>query len=265
MRRTFQPRRYSRHLLTKISDQFQSRQILQITQAGSRMEFCWTPASSARHHGRCGPLRMKTGSSESNLGAGGHFVTTHWSAVMRAGQTDSVSGHEALSELCQAYWYPLYGFIRRQGRTPHEAEDLTQGRAQPDHLGQDARAFARANILAWNGEIALRGGLDAIVVNASVCWNRPSRITASCSATIRSSPAPAAAVAALARDVAELMAELGLGAPSNPTGRRVAYHSACSLQHGQQVRAEPKGAARGGRGLSSSLSRLKGICAAARR
>ena len=70
---------------------------------------------------------MKTGSSESNLGAGERFVTTHWSAVMRAGQADSVSGREALSELCQTYWYPLYCFIRRQGRPPHEAEDLTQG------------------------------------------------------------------------------------------------------------------------------------------
>jgi RNA polymerase sigma-70 factor (ECF subfamily) len=70
---------------------------------------------------------MKTGSSESNLGGGGHFVTTHWSAVMRAGCADAASAREALSELCQTYWYPLYCFIRRQGRTPHEAEDLTQG------------------------------------------------------------------------------------------------------------------------------------------
>ena len=47
--------------------------------------------------------------------------------VIRAGQEDSVSARDALSELCQTYWYPLYCFIRRQGRTPHEAEDLTQG------------------------------------------------------------------------------------------------------------------------------------------
>ncbi len=106
------------------------------------------------------------------------------------------------------------------------------------HLGQDARAFARANILAWTGEIA-RGGLDAIVVNASGCGTTIKDY----GFMFRNDPelaAPAAAVAALARDVAELMAELGLRAPSNPTGRRVAYHSACSLQHGQQVRAEPK-------------------------
>ena len=106
------------------------------------------------------------------------------------------------------------------------------------HLGQDARAFARANILAWTGEIA-RGGLDAIVVNASGCGTTIKDY----GFMFRNDPelaAPAAAVAALARDVTELMAELGLRAPSNPTGRRVAYHSACSLQHGQRVRAEPK-------------------------
>jgi RNA polymerase sigma factor (sigma-70 family) len=55
------------------------------------------------------------------------FVTTHWSAVIRAGQEDSTSGREALAELCQTYWYPLYSFIRRLGHTPPEAEDLTQG------------------------------------------------------------------------------------------------------------------------------------------
>src|SRR5690349_14042042 len=59
-----------------------------------------------------------------SAGAGG-FVTTHWSAVMRAGQPGSAA-QDALGELCQTYWYPLYGFIRHQGRAPHEAEDLTQ-------------------------------------------------------------------------------------------------------------------------------------------
>ncbi len=51
---------------------------------------------------------------------------------------------------------------------------------------------------------------------------------------------PARAVSALARDITELMAEIGLHAPAVATGQRVAYHSACSLQHGQQVRQEPK-------------------------
>jgi RNA polymerase sigma-70 factor (ECF subfamily) len=69
-------------------------------------------------------------------------VTTHWSAVVRAGCEDSAAAREALSELCQTYWYPLYCFIRRQGRTPHEAEDLTQGffaRLLEKNLVGDAR------------------------------------------------------------------------------------------------------------------------------
>jgi RNA polymerase sigma-70 factor (ECF subfamily) len=50
-----------------------------------------------------------------------HFVTTHWSVVLRAGGAESAAAQDALSELCRSYWYPLYGFIRRQGkrrRTP---------------------------------------------------------------------------------------------------------------------------------------------------
>jgi len=53
-------------------------------------------------------------------------VTTHWSAIVRAGQADSAKSQDALAELCRTYWYPLYAFIRRQGHEPHDAEDLTQ-------------------------------------------------------------------------------------------------------------------------------------------
>ena len=54
------------------------------------------------------------------------FVTTHWSVVLRAGGDDSTVARAALEELCRAYWYPLYAFVRRQGRSPQDAEDLTQ-------------------------------------------------------------------------------------------------------------------------------------------
>jgi RNA polymerase sigma factor (sigma-70 family) len=54
------------------------------------------------------------------------FLSTHWSVVVRASQQGSAAAEEALSELCRTYWYPLYGFIRRQGHAPPEAEDLTQ-------------------------------------------------------------------------------------------------------------------------------------------
>jgi RNA polymerase sigma factor (sigma-70 family) len=54
------------------------------------------------------------------------FVTTHWSVVLTA-QGESAIADEALEKLCRTYWWPLYGFVRRQGYTPEEAQDLTQG------------------------------------------------------------------------------------------------------------------------------------------
>jgi RNA polymerase sigma-70 factor (ECF subfamily) len=55
------------------------------------------------------------------------FQTTHWSMVRRAVGPDDVAARTALAGLCAAYWYPLYAFIRRSGKSPHDAEDLTQG------------------------------------------------------------------------------------------------------------------------------------------
>jgi RNA polymerase sigma-70 factor (ECF subfamily) len=55
------------------------------------------------------------------------FATTRWSVVLRAGRFDTVRAQEALAELCQTYWYPLYAYARRQGCSPHDAEDATQG------------------------------------------------------------------------------------------------------------------------------------------
>ncbi len=69
---------------------------------------------------------MTNGKPDSAAAGAGQFVTTHWSAVIRARKADSAAAQEALGELCRTYWYPLYAFIRRQGRGPHEAEDLTQ-------------------------------------------------------------------------------------------------------------------------------------------
>lgn len=57
----------------------------------------------------------------------GIFVTTHWSIVLAAGSETSSRRAEALESLCQAYWYPLYVFVRRRGYDEHEARDLTQG------------------------------------------------------------------------------------------------------------------------------------------
>ena len=54
------------------------------------------------------------------------FHTTRWTVVLEARGEKGKAGEEALASLCSTYWYPLYAFIRRQGSTPHEAEDLTQ-------------------------------------------------------------------------------------------------------------------------------------------
>jgi RNA polymerase sigma factor (sigma-70 family) len=54
------------------------------------------------------------------------FTTTHWSVVLEA-QGESPAATAALEKLCRTYWRPLYGFVRRQGVGPEEAEDLTQG------------------------------------------------------------------------------------------------------------------------------------------
>lgn len=55
------------------------------------------------------------------------FNTTRWSVVLLSAQSRQPGSGEALSELCQLYWYPLYGFTRRRGYNPEEARDLTQG------------------------------------------------------------------------------------------------------------------------------------------
>jgi RNA polymerase sigma factor (sigma-70 family) len=54
------------------------------------------------------------------------FATTHWSIVLAAGDSTSPQHREALSTLCQKYWFPLYAFLRRRGYDTHQAEDSTQ-------------------------------------------------------------------------------------------------------------------------------------------
>jgi RNA polymerase sigma-70 factor (ECF subfamily) len=65
--------------------------------------------------------------AESSLPAPREFTTTHWSVVLAAGQGCNPQAAAALEQLCRAYWYPLYAYIRRQGHSPEDAQDLTQG------------------------------------------------------------------------------------------------------------------------------------------
>jgi DNA-directed RNA polymerase specialized sigma24 family protein len=55
-----------------------------------------------------------------------HFATTQWSIVLAAGDLDRQGSDEALAQLCETYWYPLYVYVRRRVDNVHEAQDLTQ-------------------------------------------------------------------------------------------------------------------------------------------
>ena len=102
------------------------------------------------------------------------------------------------------------------------------------HLGQrEGRGSRPGKNVAWSSRDR-GGGLDAIVINASGCGTTVKDYGFMFRATRLEGQRRK--VAALARDVSELLGEIGSRAPAR---RRVgvAYHSACSLQHGQKVRA----------------------------
>jgi len=67
------------------------------------------------------------GDTGETAGAAAQFTATHWSIVRAAQQTDSEAARASLETLCRRYWYPLYCFLRRSGRSHHEAQDLVQG------------------------------------------------------------------------------------------------------------------------------------------
>ncbi|AWN41887.1 glycolate oxidase subunit GlcF [Methylobacterium durans] len=108
------------------------------------------------------------------------------------------------------------------------------------HMGREdsSHAFAKRTIDAWIAEID-GPGLDAIVVTASGCGTTIKDY----GFMFRNDPAyaeKAARVSGLAKDVTEYVASLGLMEPVIETDLVVAYHSACSMQHGQGIRTEPK-------------------------
>ncbi|MGH2342840.1 glycolate oxidase subunit GlcF [Segnochrobactraceae bacterium EtOH-i3] len=108
------------------------------------------------------------------------------------------------------------------------------------HMGREeaSLAAARRNVVAWEKTMA-DAPLDAIVVTASGCGTTVKDY----GFMLRADPAfaeRAAKISALAKDISEVLAELDLGRPSAGTGLVVAYHSACSLQHGQKIKDLPK-------------------------
>ncbi|MHB8520530.1 MAG: RNA polymerase sigma factor [Limisphaerales bacterium] len=119
----------------------------------------------------------------------GVFATTHWSVVLMAGQSDSPHAAEALEKLCRTYWYPLYVYVRRQGNSPHDAQDLTQDffsrllekncLAKADRDRGKFRTFllgSLKNFLVneWKraGRLKRGGGLEFLSIDASVAENR---------------------------------------------------------------------------------------------
>ncbi len=108
------------------------------------------------------------------------------------------------------------------------------------HLGRETPALraAKANVAAWHRE-AEGEGLDAVIVNTSGCGTTVKDY----GFMLREDAAwadKAARVSALAKDVSEFMNDLGLMPPAREIELTVAYHAACSLQHGQKITQQPK-------------------------
>ena len=106
------------------------------------------------------------------------------------------------------------------------------------HMGRedDSHRSAAANIRAWMAEVN-GDGLDAIVINTSGCGTTVKDY----GHMFRNDPlaGDAAKVSALSMDVSELLSQLDIPQQADKD-LRVAYHAACSLQHGQQIKAAPK-------------------------
>lgn len=108
------------------------------------------------------------------------------------------------------------------------------------HMGKAdmARAAAARTVDAWHAELE-SGGLDAVVVNASGCGT----VVKDYARLFAGDPVRrdrAAAIAALARDVTELLAPNDLHLPETGVPLTIAYHDACSLQHAQKIRTGPR-------------------------
>ena len=127
--------------------------------------------------------------------------------------------------------------LRRHGVEVVVAQGAGCCGALTHHMGREdqSHASAAANVNAWVAEVDGEG-LDAIVINTSGCGTTVKDY----GHMFRNDPlaADAARVSAIARDITEVLEQLDLKAEAEPL--RVAYHSACSLQHGQQIKDTPK-------------------------
>ena len=132
------------------------------------------------------------------------------------------------------------GLLTRLGCEVVVAEGMGCCGALTHHMGLEAPALAaaRANIAAWTREIE-GAGLDAVVVNASGCGTTVKDYGHMLRGDAEWAD-KAARVAALARDVSEVVAELDLAPVNGIPALRVVYHAPCSLQHGQGIADVPR-------------------------
>ena len=145
----------------------------------------------------------------------------------------------AQSVLAPGYNEAAIRLLNRQGIEVVQARDGCCG-ALVHHMGRErqGKAFARRAIDAWLAEDA-KAGLDAILVTASGCGTTMKDY----GFMFRDEPAyaeKAARVSALTRDITEYVLALDLPPPVRESDLVVAYHSACSMQHGQGLKTEPK-------------------------
>jgi len=130
--------------------------------------------------------------------------------------------------------------LNRLGIEVVTPEDESCCGALVHHMGREhqAHAQAKANIDLWIEEID-GDGLDAIVINVSGCGTTVKDYGFMLRTDVAYAD-KAAKVSSLARDISEYLAALPLPEPVRPTGLTVAYHAACSLQHGQRIVRQPK-------------------------
>jgi len=106
---------------------------------------------------------------------GASFATTHWSVVAQSALTDVPEAANALAQLCEMYWPPIYSFIRRRGYSPADAQDLTQSffayflrtkaYTRTDKLHGKFRSFLLASVKNflfdnWDRDQAIKRGAD---------------------------------------------------------------------------------------------------------
>ncbi len=117
------------------------------------------------------------------------FATTRWSVIARAKGEPGDEAHDALTTLCESYWYPIYAFLRRRAGDAERARDLTQGffthlldkgdlrRADPERgrfrsfLLTAARNYA-ANVHAAEGALKRGGGEECLSLDFATAEGR---------------------------------------------------------------------------------------------